>query len=260
MWLRCFHRGRNGNIHWHIVAGLHFPVLKPGVMIRPPEGLTFKSFGMAGREPDCGRALADALSEESQLMLKKIRAALRKANLGFIARVEPVHYPDRIIDYVTHYLHGTAEQSRCPLDSRVRLWSASKNARVANADCQVLTQWSRIQRLKMAAYFALRGWKSRMEAHSCDKLWQFHARPFLADTKLRVYHYECDYVREWGTRWSPRASGVRFLYPHLNPGEQPPVSYQYLERPTDAAELAILQRAWEAAFDVPDEAWHLDAA
>lgn len=178
-------------------------------------------------------------------MLKEIRAALRKADLGFIARIEPVHYPDRIIYYVTHYLHGTAQQSRYGLDFRVRLWSASKNARVANADCQVLTQWSRIQRLKMAAYFALRRWKSRQEAHDCDKLWQYRARPFLADTKLRVYHHECDYVREWGPRWSPRASGVRLLYPHLNPDGNPPFCYQYLERPTDVEKLAALQRIWD---------------
>jgi hypothetical protein len=259
-WLRCFHRGRNGKIHWHIVAGLHFSVLQPGVIICPPADLTYKSFGMAGREPDYGKALAEALSNESKSMLKEIRAALRKANLGFIARIEPVHYPDRIVDYVTRYLHGTAQQSRCALDFRVRLWSASKNARVANADCQVLTQWSRIQRLKLAAYFALRRWKSRQEAHDSDEIWQFHARTFLADTKLRVYHYECDYVREWGTRWSPRSSGVRLLYPNLNPDGQPPFCYQYLERPTDAAQLALLQRAWEAALDVPEQVWHLEGA
>jgi len=93
------------------------------------------------------------------------------------------------------------------------------------------------------------------EARVANPKWQYHARPFLFGKKLRLYLYESDYVSEWGNHWSPCASGVRILYPHVRPGNGMVFQYFHNERPTDVDELAALKLEWDAALPVPLDIW-----
>ncbi|MEO6754594.1 MAG: hypothetical protein ABIP85_22690 [Chthoniobacteraceae bacterium] len=254
-WVRFFHRTPNGFIHWHILAHLRFSVLEPGKSVPPPLEHTYRAMGMAGHEPKNDKELQDALAENSQLMQNRIIAALRRAKLGCRAQVAPVFAPDSVVKYLARYILGSAKIKRWILDRRLQLWRASKNAKIANADCMVLTQWTRIARFKNAAYCASRGWCSMAQARQANPRWQWDARSPLRDRKLRVYQYECDYAREWGTRWSPRASGVRIRSPHWHPDGSKRVQYQFDDRPTDPAELASLEAQWKQSWDVPEHVW-----
>ena len=180
---------------------------------------------------------------------------LRKAGVGFKARIEPIIYPEKIGAYAARYLFGAARYGRYWKDPRIRLWSASKNMRIANANAQMLTQWSRISRLKNAAYCALQGWRTMPDARDANPKWQYHGRPFLLGKMLRMYLHEADYVLEWGNRWSPKASGVRILYPQVRPSDGRIFRYIHNEQPTDPEELAELKRVWNAALEVPLEIW-----
>ena len=93
------------------------------------------------------------------------------------------------------------------------------------------------------------------KAREANPRWQYHARPFLIKKKLRMYLYESDYRREWGNQWSPRASGVRILYPHICPVNGVSFPYLHNERPSDPDELAQWQQVWDAALGVPLNIW-----
>ena len=254
-WVRFFHRSKKGFTHWHIIVALKFPVLNTdhefwtsGEQIR--RELTIE------KSRDDGEAeMENALSAEALAMQNRCCAALRKAKIGYKARIEAIIYPHCIAGYLARYLCGVVRSGRCAKDMRLRLWSASKNARVANADVQVMTQWSRICRLKSAAYCASQGWRSMEEARQSQPKWNWDSRTFLLGKKLRTYLYEMDYIREWGHRWSPSASGVLILYPAVRPGNGMVFQYFHNERPSDVNDLAALQQEWNEALPVPLDIW-----
>lgn len=208
-WIRFFHRSRNGYVHWHIIVALKSPVLNTGhdawvsgEIIR--QRLSMRQSMMTEEE-----ALESALSDETKLMRDGCRAALRKAGLGYRVWVQPIFHPDAIASYASRYLLGTSRGTRYPKDARIRLWSVSKHARVANSHVHMVSWWSRISRLRNAAYCASRGWRTMEQAREADSNWQYHSREILRGQKLRTYLHEADYVLEWGNRWSPQASVVR---------------------------------------------------
>ena len=254
-WVRFFHRTSKGYVHWHFIVALKVPLLNTehdawvyGENIR--RKLTVGKSTADGR-----KELESALSEDAKAMRQRIQNALASAGLGFIVRIEPIMYPDHISLYAAKYLSGSSKNGRYWRDTRVRLWSASKSARVANADMQVITPWTRIIRLKNAAYCALKGWDSMEKARRVDPKWQYHARDYLRGKKLRVYIYESDYVSQWGNRWSPRASGVRILYPHVRLDNGIAFQYFHHQPPSDPTELAALRDEWNAALEVPLHIW-----
>ncbi len=254
-WVRFFHRSKRGYVHWHIVASLKFSILNTDYESWTYGERARRSLTLVQTVNDGDSEIENALSEDTVAMTNRCRAALRKAGTGFVARIEPIIFPDKIGNYAAKYMSGTAKYNRYGGDRGVRLSSVSKGARVANAHRHFITPWSRISRLKNAAYCASQGWRSMEEASRKDPKWQYHARPFLVKKKLLLYLYESDYVSEWGNHWSPCASGVRILYPHVRPGNGMVFQYVHNERPTDVNDLAALQREWDEALPVPLDIW-----
>lgn len=254
-WIRFFDRGKGGYLHWHIVVALRFPVLNTDHEFWTLGESIRRRLTMSNSQHDNEREINKVLSDQARALTDRCCAALRKAGIGFKARIEPIISPDSIGSYSAKYLLRTACKGRYPLDPGLRLWSASKNARVANSEVQFISRWSRISRLKNAAYCAHQGWPTMNEARVANPKWQYHARPFLFGKKLRLYLYESDYVSEWGNHWSPCASGVRILYPHVRPGNGMVFQYFHNERPTDVDELAALKLEWDAALPVPLDIW-----
>lgn len=252
--VRFSHRSLDAFAHWHLITAHPWRVLRDDVrtITNLPVIWTMAKTGFAKRG---SHILANERTVEANALLRGIRKDLRALHLGYRAELEPVVFPNNITDYLCRYLLGTARFGRFRLDRGLRLWAATKGARSGTCQQTVITPYSRMARLRNAAYCKLRGWRSMEEARKADARWQWRARDFLRGKKLRAYITEEDYVREWGVRWSPIASGVTIIN-QCAPGRAfPGCIYVFQERPTDAGELAELQREWEAALPVPIEDW-----
>lgn len=254
-WIRFFHRTKNGFVHWHLIVALNFPVLNTDHESWTDGERIRRSMRMENCPHEDELEMNKVLSDRTRALAKHCRGALGKAGIGYYARIEPIICPERIGAYCGRYLARIAASRRISKDRKLRLWSASKSARVANAEVTVISRWSRISRLRRAAYCASQGWRSMEEARKSNPKWNWHSRAFLLGKKLRLYLHESDYVSEWGNCWSPCASGVRILYPHVRPGNGMVFQYVHNERPTDVNDLAALQREWDEALPVPLDIW-----
>ncbi len=174
-WIRFFHRTKNGFVHWHLIVALNFPVLNTDHEFWTEGERIRRSMRMENCPHEDELEMNKVLSDITRALAAHCCRALRKTGIGYKTRIEPIVYPERIGAYCGRYLARIAASRRISKDRKLRLWSASKSARVANSEVQFISRCSRISRLKNAAYCAHQGWPTMNEARVANPKW--HTTP-----------------------------------------------------------------------------------
>lgn len=207
------HRTQRGFIHFHIMAAHREPILHPDA----PSAADRYSYR---RDTESTRKLCPwvrlpsyPLTDAARRLKSILSKATKRVGLGHKVQIEAIDDIDAIVTYAVRYMENVARhKERYAHDVKIRLFGASKGARVVLSSDNVICSGDRLRRFKLAAYCASRGCRS-MEAMRAKfgSKWQYDARAELNRIKLPVYLYEEDFVLDWSQECSPEALGVRIL-------------------------------------------------
>lgn len=133
-WVRFFHRSRKGYLHWHLVVSLKCPVLKANHEFWTlGEGIR-RWMSLDNCPYEKAREIDKVLSDSARALTERCCAALRKAGIGYKARIEPIIYPEKSVNTP----HGICRERRVLVGFQ----------KIRNSACGVLPRTRVLQTVK----------------------------------------------------------------------------------------------------------------
>ena len=243
-----FHRSISGRIHWHLLAALPYPVVEDYDCGQSTSTI-LHYLDLRGWEAVVDREL----TSQSRALRTELARKMKQVGLGHVVKIQPILYADGIGRYCARWQRGSSVRFRG--DKHCRLWGASKRFRgAAGTKVYIDTEWSRIARLKNAAYCEWRGWRSFEQARDADTKWQYHAREFLKDKLVGLYVFEEDFAFHCDIEFSPALLGVKILHTNVSLG-LPQIPYVCTALPTAPHMLERLQKVRRRILPLSHEHW-----
>lgn len=248
------HRTQRGFIHFHILAALREPILHPDAPSAADRYDDRRSTQSTRKLCPWLRLRSYTLTDAARQLKTTLSKATKRVGLGHKVQIEAIEDIDAIVTYAARYMENVARQKeRYAHDFKIRLFGASKGARVVLSTDTIICPGDRLRRWKLAAYCASRGCRSMvaMRAQFGSK-WQYDAREELTCIKLPVYLREEDFVLDWGQECSPEALGVRILDPKYS---APARAFTYAYEEVVQRDIDALHAKRKLVLPVQDVAW-----